>query len=181
MKILSDQLLDIIAEASYRLHSELRTAGRENRVQEYLNSIGMGDLFPEEKEAYKFESYPDGKILIIGKSEVKPQVVIGTMKDLGIPKEQIELCLGYDEGKNYPFNKLQYNPKYRTVLFGPLPHSVTGMGESSSIITHLETNEGFPRVIRLTANNELKMTKSSLKSAVIQLLHEGYIVAAGCR
>ncbi|MGG0716278.1 hypothetical protein ABE096_01585 [Robertmurraya massiliosenegalensis] len=175
MKITNDQLLDIIAEASYRLHSELRAAGRKNKLQEYLISIGMGDLFPEEKDAYKFESYPDGKILIIGRNEVKPQVIIGTLKDLGIPKEQIELCLGYDEAKTYPYNKLQYNPKYRAVLFGPLPHSVVGKGESSSIITHLETNEGFPRVIRLTANNELKMTKSSLKSAVSELLHTGYL------
>lgn len=181
MKISNDQLLDIIAEASYRLHSELRTAGRENRLQEYLELIGMGDLFPKERDANDFESYLDGKILIVGKSEIKPQVIIGTFKELGIPKEQIELCLGYDEAKTYPFNKLQYNPKYRAVLFGPIPHSVVGKGESSSIITHLETNDGFPRVIRLSANNELKMTKSNLKSEVEQLLHEGYIVAAGCR
>lgn len=179
VKITNEQLLDIIAEASYRLHSELRTAGRENRLKDYLHSIGMGDLFPEEKDEYRFESYPDGKILIVGRNEVKPQDIYGTLKGLGIPKEQVELCLGYEEAKTFQYNKLQYNPKYRAVLFGPLPHSVAGKGDSSSIITHLETNEGFPCVIRLTANNELKMTKSSLKSAVSQLLHDGYIVAAG--
>jgi hypothetical protein len=175
LKITNDQLLDIIAEASYRLHSELRAAGKENRLQDYLHSVGMGDLFPEEKDEYRFESYRDGTILIVGRNEVKPQDIFGALKGLGIPKEQVELCLGYDNAKTYQYNKLQYNPKYRVVLFGPIPHSVVGKGESSSIITHLESNEGYPHVVRLTANNELKMTKSSLKSAVSELLHTGYL------
>ncbi|EJR75571.1 hypothetical protein IK7_05325 [Bacillus cereus VD156] len=175
MEITNDQLLDVIAEASYRLHSELRAADKGNRLKSYLHSIGMGDLFPEEKDDHRFESYRDGKILIIGGNEVKPQDILGALKSLGIPKEQVELCLGYDKAKKYQYSKLQYNPKYRIVLFGPIPHSVAGKGEYSSIITYLESEEGFPRIVRLTANKELKMTKSSIKFAVNEFLHTGYL------
>lgn len=177
MEITNDQLLDIITEASDRLHMELREAYKESRLQGYLSSIGMEDLLPEKKEEFSFESYVDGKILIVGDSEVKPQVIFGILKSLGISKEQIELCLGYDNAKTYDYKKLQYNPNYRVILFGPVPHSVIGKGKGSSIITYLESNEGFPHVVRLTACNELKMTKTSIKKAVSNLLQTGYLKA----
>lgn len=49
MKITSDSLLEIITEASYRLHSEIRTAYREEKLEGYLSSIGMIDLLPSRK------------------------------------------------------------------------------------------------------------------------------------
>ncbi len=71
--------------------------------------------------------------------------------------------------------KMQYAPQYRIILFGPTPHSGYGKGDSSSIITELESSEAYPRVERLISGNELKITKSNFREKLQQLTEEDYI------
>jgi hypothetical protein len=62
------------------------------------------------------------------------------------------------------------------VLFGPIPHSVSRKGDKPSIIAHLENNDGYPKVIRLTdTNGQLKITKSNLKEAIWREIESGYL------
>ena len=70
MQLTQDDLLDIIAEASYKLHSEIKNAYKNNCLNGYLASIGMPELIPS-KDDIGFESYPDGKILLFGDSNIK--------------------------------------------------------------------------------------------------------------
>lgn len=176
MKITNDDLLDIITEASYRLHSEIRRAFKSGKLKGYLESIGMQDLFPKEKEVPLFNTNPDGKVLIFGDAHIKEREIYGSLKEFGLQKERLELHLGYEEATKFPFRKLQYNPNYRLILFGPVPHSGDGKEDASSIITNLEQTDGYPKVIRLTDGHGLKFTKTSLKRAIEQEIHSGYLV-----
>ena len=174
MQLTQDDLLDIIAEASYKLHSEIKNAYKNNFLNGYLASIGMPELIPS-KDDIGFESYSDGKILLFGDSNIKEKEILGCIKSLGIPADRIELHLGYDVAKRFDFNKLKYAPSYRLVLFGPVPHSGVSKGDYSSILTQVENGEGYPKVIRLTDGHSIKITKTSLKNALIEELKIGYI------
>ncbi len=174
MKITKDELIDIIAEASHRLHLDLRSAFESDGLRDYLISIGMGDLYPIEPDSL-YETNPEGIILVFGDSSIKDREIIGILNDCGISKDRIELHLGYNEAKKFQFSKIQYNPKYRLILFGPVPHSVEGKQEKSSIITQLESDDGYPKIIRLTDGHGLKITKTSLRKAIEIEIKTGYL------
>jgi len=113
--------------------------------------------------------------LIFGESRLKEREIYGCLKEYGIDKERIELHLGYEEAKMFPFRNLQYNPNYRLILFGPVPHSGKGKEEYSSIITQIENGDGYPKVIRLTDGHGLKITKTSQKNAIRKEIDSGYL------
>lgn len=125
MPITHEDLIDIIAEASSLLHIKIKEAHGRGDLQGYLTRIGMDELYPR-KETPLYDTNPDGRILIFGNSQIKEQQVYGVLKAIGIPEERVELYLDYNQAKRYPFKKLQYNPNYRLILFGPVPHSGKG-------------------------------------------------------
>lgn len=175
MKITNEDLLDIITEASYRLHSELKKAYKSGDLEIFLASIGMADLYPHEEETLLYDTNPDGKILIFGDTQIKENQIFGCLKELGINRERVELHLGYEKAKRYNFKNLQYNPNVRLLLFGPVPHSGDGKLDKASIIKQLESDDGYPKVIRLKDDHGLKLTKTSLKRAVSREIHSGYL------
>lgn len=175
MGVTSEELLTIITEASYRFQKEMKIANVENKLKEFLTSFGMEDLLPEEEPAKFYDTFMDGKILIIGGSEIKENKILGCLKSLGINKDRIECYLDYSKATNKDFTTYQYNPNYRLVLFGPLPHSMKGKGIDSSIMTHMENKDGYPKVIRLFSNNQLKITKSNVKEAIRKEISIGYL------
>jgi len=62
------------------------------------------------------------------------------------------------------------------MLFGPVPHSVNGKEDNSSIITIIENTDGYAKLIRLTDEHQLKFTKTSLKRAISYEFETGYLV-----
>lgn len=175
MLITNEDLLDIIAGASHRLHTEIKRAYKNGELENYLLSIEMGDLYPQEKGDPLYDTNPDGKILIFGDALIKENQIYGCLKEFGVKKERVELHLGYENAIRYPFNHLQYNPNVRLVLFGPVPHSGEGKLDKSSVITQLESGDGYPKVIRLTDDHGLKLTKTSLKRAINREVQSGYL------
>ena len=175
MQITKEDLLDLITEASYRLHTQIKLAYKRGRLKDYLSGIGMIDLFPCEEKKTLYDTNPDGKILIVGEGRVKEREIYGCLKEYGIDKERIELHLGYKEARNFSFRNIRYNPNYHLILFGPVPHSGEGKQENSSIITQIENDDGYLKVVRLTDGHGLKMTKTSLRKAIIQEVKGGYL------
>ena len=175
MVLTNENLLDIITEASYRLHKEIKTAYKNGNLGGYLSSVGMIDLMPKE-ESSLYDTDPYGKILIIGQANIRDNEIYGCLKEYGLDKERVELHLGYDKAMNYSFKKLQYKSSYRLILIGPVPHSGVAKGDKSSIITQIETTDGYPKVIRLSDGNGLKITKTSIKKAIEQEIRERYIL-----
>lgn len=135
----------------------------------------MVDILDMFVKQYHFEPLPDGKIIIFGDSQIGESEIFGILKKYNIPKDRIDLQLGYNNAKSYEFKWLQYNPNYRLILIGPIPHSVESKGDSTSIITALENSEGYPKVIRMNDGHGLKITKSGLKTVIEEQIKIGYL------
>lgn len=166
---LEDEIMDRIPNDITAILSKLNRTGQ---LEEFLNMIGMIYLLETENDFY---SYRDGKIVVVGGTEVKEEVLLSVAKKLGLDKNRFEFCLDYEAIQKYDFKKMQYAPQYRVVLFGPSPHSGRGKGDSGSIIAELESSKAYPRVIRMQGGNELKITKSNFKETLMQLIEENYI------
>lgn len=162
----------ILQELPETLSHILSKANRTGQMDELLDMLEMTHLL---QPTVKSETYRDGKIVVIGESEVTEERLLNIAKGLGLEKKRFEFCLDYDKAQRFDYRKLQHEPNYRLVLFGPVPHSATGKGESSSIITEMERKLGYPRVVRLQGNRALKITQNSFKVALKELIDENYI------
>lgn len=148
------------------LTAALTKLNRDGKLPAFLEMLGMEFLL-EKETAYQV--YKTGKILVVGGTEVKAEVLLGVAKELGIEKKRLELHLGYEDGKTFNFKKIQWNPAYCAVMVGPMPHSGVGKGEYGSVIAAMEAQAGYPPVIRLGVK-ELKITKSDFKSQLKKMI-----------
>lgn len=153
-------------------------------LEEFLHQCGVEYITKSSNEKNNFSGTPEGKILIIGESSVKQNNIIGMLKDpeFGFTNTSImkrfEFIFEYETLNSYPFRKLtKWN--YAVILAGPMPHSVKGRGDNSSLLTMLERNDDdiFPPVIRLTANEQLKITKQNVHDTILDLMKKGVIAA----
>lgn len=166
---LEDEIMSVLPK---RLTAILTKLNRSGRIEELLELLGMEDLIQQEQDFY---SYREGKIVVIGGSDVKEEVLLSIAKSMGLDKSRFEFCLDYKQIQKFDFRRMQYAPQYRIILFGPTPHSGHGKGESGSIIAELEKSSAYPRVERLMSGAELKITKSNFREMLERLIEEDYI------
>lgn len=168
---LEDLYEKICEQLPEKLLGALSKANRIGELEALLDALGLSELIEEER----FDTLRNGKIVVIAGDPVKERDLLGVVKELGIEKERFEFMLDYDGAKNYNYGKLQYNPSYRLILFGSIPHSTVGTGDYGSVVTKLEKTKGYPRAVRLVSNGELKLTKSNFREKLCELLKENYI------
>ena len=161
---LSNKILDFVSKQILKMN-------QQNELDEYLIKIG----FKEIKEDNLLINKEKSKILIIGESSIKEKDIVGIFKEYGISKTRIEAVLDYEHAKKYNYSNLQWNYNYGVILLGPIPHSTDGKNSSSSIITEIENDNGYPKSVRLTANSKLKITKHNLKEVLEELIADGII------
>ena len=161
-------LLDTIRERIFN-------ANENGTLLALLSQIGWDDLLQDYDMV--FYPYHYGKIIVLGGSDCPERRLIGVAKELGFGKDRFEFCLDYEEAVKYNYRKLRNDAKYSVILAGPIPHKATGTGEYVSLLSALENEPGYPKVVRLTANNALKITKSNFKAALEELLYTGYLAA----
>jgi len=173
IEALSDLEEEVLNRFPEQITGILSRCNRNGELEKLLKILQMEDLLEPEK---RFESYKEGKIVVIGGTKVNENVLLSIAKDLGLSKDRFEFCLDYEAAQKYDFRKMQYAPSYRLILFGPVPHSGHGKGDSGSIIAEIENHpEMYPRAERLLAGQELKITKSSFREKLQQMLQEDYI------
>ena len=158
-----------------QITNDLFIANRSEELEELLVNMGYSYLLKTDNDKITFDTDKDGIILVIGESFIKKEILLSVAKTLGLNKNRFEFCLDYKDAANYNFGKLQYNPQYRLILFGPIPHSTKDKEDNSSIINRLESEEGFPKTIRLCANSQIKITKENFKNALIKEIEQSYI------
>lgn len=156
---LRDELEEHLTEVLIRLN-------RENRLEELIGILGFPNLLEPEP---MYSCFKNGKIVVLGESHVDEATLLAIAKGLGLEKKRFEFCLGYDDAKTFDGRKMQWNPTYCLVLAGPMPHSGTSKGDASSIISALESTEGYPPVIRL-GTNTLKITKTDFREKLIEAM-----------
>lgn len=170
-----EQLEELDERLKYELDEHLTQIltrlNREGRLEELLEILGLSDLLKPEP---MYTCFDNGKIVVLGDSNVAEAVLLSIAKGLGIEKERFEFHLGYEEAKSFDSRKMQWNPAYSLVLVGPMPHNGASKGDSSSVITALENTEGYPPVIRL-GTNSLKISKSDFKTKLTEAMEKKLI------
>lgn len=172
MPLIYSDIDNIVDQVLDKIRKELFSANRLGDLSEYLESIHCENVVQSSNK--NDESYKSGIIVVVGDLGSRQKDLVGIAKDLGIPKDRFEF-VSFEESKKYKYNKLQYAPHYRVVLYGPTPHSTAGKVEYSSSIVRMEKEEGFPKVIRMGNGNELKITKTGFKDTLKRLIEEDYI------
>lgn len=162
---LEEVIKSVLEEDLERILIELN---RNGELETLLRLLGMQEYLGIEEEE---EMPKDGKIIVIGKSEVEKEKLAAVAKNLGIAKDRFEFFLNYEDAKTFDFKKTQWSSKYSYILVGQMPHSGNAKGEYSSVISALESQEGYPPVVRMGTNG-LKITKSSFRSTLEYLISE---------
>lgn len=160
-----EEVIDVITQ-------KIILANRLGTLKNLLQQWGFDNLLNSDSV---YETNKAGKIVVIGQTEVKLNILEGIIKSLHLDKNRFEFCLDYNDSKTFNYKKLQYAPNYRVVMVGPIPHSSVGKNNSSSVIAEMKNKEGYPRVEILNDSNELKITKSSFRSTLEKLIKENYI------
>lgn len=158
-------------ELNENLTAILTRLNRTGQLVDLLALLGLEDLLTVDTG---YQVYKTGKILVIGQSDVKVDVLIAIGKRLGIEKNRFEFHLDFHDGKKFDFHRIQWNPNYSAILVGPMGHSGISKGDKSSVITAIENEEGYPPVVRL-GQNGLKITKSDFTEKIKELLDTGKI------
>lgn len=154
------QISDIFIE----LEKQAREANARGAIFDFLQAHNIP--FDEIDECNYNKS--SVRLLIAGQSDVKKEHIFGILKKLGIDKNRVDMILDYDELKRFKWNDIQYSSKYSDVVFGACPHSVIGKGDYSSVISKMESEDGWPNSIRASANEALKFSQNSLYNALLE-------------
>ena len=161
-----------------KIWERLAIANRNGSLSHLLAKLGWQDILSEiQSPEDSFHFYADGKIIVLGGTEVKEKNLRGVCKELGFTdKDRFEFYLDYEHLKNFDYRRLQWNSEYRLVLVGPMPHKTAGTGEFNSAISAMKSpNQGYPRVIKLQAGNSLKITKQNFTDTLRNQLDNGFL------
>ena len=167
--------IDKLEELLEKIRVKVLQANAFGELEDLLKQWGFEEFLQPDSV---YETDKKGKIVVIGDSAVKESKLLGVIKELGLNPDRFEFCLDYNKAETYSYNKFKYNPNYRVVVFGPVPHSSTGKHYSSSVIAEMQSHEGYPRVEVLNANNAVKITKSNFKDMLENLISTNYISCA---
>lgn len=162
---LEEVIRDVLNDDLERILIELNRTGE---LETFLRLLGMHDYFGTEVEG---KCNRDGKIIVIGQSEVGKDKLAAVAKNMGIAKDRFEFFLDYKDAKTFDFRKTQWSSKYSYILVGPMPHSGVAKGEYGSIISAIESEAGYPPVVKMGTDG-LKITKTSFRKTLKYLLTE---------
>lgn len=176
LELNSKQLMELeeklCREFEQRLGEILSLLNRKKRLENFLELIGLESLIFCNNT---YETFKSGIIVVIGASQVKENHLLAIAKKLGISRDRFEFYFEYKDIQKLNVSNFRYNLDYSLIMVGPMPHSGHGKEDSSSIISNMETKEGYPPVIRLGSNN-LKISKSDFKNKLQESIDKGQIV-----
>ena len=109
------------------------------------------------------------KILIFGDLAGKENDYKKVAKKMGINERQLEFISDFKELKRFDTATLAYSNVYSDIIYGPNPHKQVGIGDHNSFLSAIKNEpQKYPRVIEALANNELKISISSFKDALLK-------------
>ena len=100
LSALEDEIMSVLPD---RITAILSKLNRSGRLEELLELLGMEDLLKQEQDFY---SYKEGKIVVVGGTDVKEEVLLSIAKNLGIDKSRFEFCLDYKQIQKFDFRRM---------------------------------------------------------------------------
>ena len=144
---------------------DIANEGGEESLRYYLHSINV-EALNDENPAYCLYDRKT-KVLVFGELSGKKNEYIFRAKKLGLSENNLEF-VDYNEAKKFDVAKLEYSDVYSDIIVGPIPHKVKGLEDYSSFLAQMEDHpEKYPKVLKATANNTLKLSVTSFESCII--------------
>ncbi len=168
------ELGELVQEVQEHIMINMFKANQSDILHSYLVDIGC-EKFLSVQNPIKINN-KDGKILVLGQSDVKVKQLVGIAKKLGFPESRFDFHLDYLDAEKLNVFKFQYNRNYCAILVGPVPHKVHDIGDYNSMIEMMENEPGYPPVKRLLNGQNLKISKTNFQEALIVLLEDGKII-----
>ncbi len=104
------------------------------------------------------------KILVIGQPAVGTDKLLGIVRTLGYEKNDFVFWDDYDKIKSYA--ERMAGGAFTSIIAGPMPHKVGGLGDYSSLIEKMK-QPGYPYLVESRSEGgELKITKTSFRKAI---------------
>ena len=85
---------------------------------------------------------------------------------------EVEIFDDYNKFPNMDFTKMRYSNRISGIIAGPIPHKTKGCGNYSSVIEMMQSEPGYPPLVKCYAGNKLKITATSLLNALLELNQE---------
>lgn len=119
------------------------------------------------------------RIWVVGALQAKWEHLLGIGKSYGLAPKMFK-HVGYDKLRTRSLIRMLDPLKDVGILLGPIPHSVSDLGDHTSLVTMLRRETGI-LVIELRAQStsqELKISKSSFRSGLDRLLADAVVGGA---
>ena len=162
MKYSISEFAAIKAKIFAKVAKELELANKNDEMDEVLDKYGVV-LEAEERMPINTRTH---RILVIGE-------LAGSRKDYQIAAKKMDInpdnieFMDYEESKRLDARRLEYSNDYSDIIYGPTPHKINEMGDTSSLLALIENNPmKYPRLIRSKTNStdgRLKITISGFK------------------
>lgn len=158
-----EELEVLIKDITQKIQNQIVHHNRQGQLNYYISQLPIDYEFSTKNIQEK-----EGKILVIGQSQIRKKHIRGIASNLGIDANRFEVIINYDEVERFSFNKLAYNDRYDYIFVGPMPHKLKGLKDESGMIAQIENNPDiYPELVRvLNHTGDLKITKSSFKRAL---------------
>ncbi|KKQ35966.1 MAG: hypothetical protein US50_C0002G0026 [Candidatus Nomurabacteria bacterium GW2011_GWB1_37_5] len=162
-----DKVLDLIASDKLDLVLDKIIQEANSDINAKGGKATISEIFKEK---------PRARIIIIGDCWVPKHQIYGMVKELGIPnpKERLDLIFSYEEiKKSFSWNRLKNSLNYIGIILGPVPHKINNLGNFQNLSQKLLGEIGFPPFVEARTQDKkgvFKITKSSLKAALIELI-----------
>lgn len=148
----------IIAKISF----ELELAQENGTLDEFIEKYGIVT------EKFDIPVNRKMKILVIGRLAGNlNDYIMNAKKKLGLNSDVFQFENDYDKITNLNVERLRYSNVYSDIICGPVPHSIKGKGDNSSIISMIDNSpREFPNLVKASANESLKISVSGFIEAI---------------
>ena len=150
------QIAELRSRILAKINKEIDIALKNDDLEDIFNKYGVSI----EEESNTFCVTKRMKILVLGELAGKIKDYQMAAKKKGIELENLEF-IDYDGAKHLSAGRLQYSNEYSDIIYGPTPHKIEGMGDTSSLLALIEQHPSeYPKLIKAEANSKLKITIS---------------------
>ena len=153
MNYSQNQIIELRKKIYAKINKEIEIAIKNNDLSEIAEKYGI--VLDEEPAMIVTKRM---KILVLGELAGRVKDYQSVAKKKGIDPDNLEF-INYDQAKNINPSRLQYSNVYSDIIYGPTPHKISGMGDTSSLLSLIEKNPNeYPKLTKAIANNQLKIS-----------------------
>lgn len=150
----NSQVADLKSKIIAKITKEIDIAFKNETLDEIFEKYGVS-IFEDESVIIVNRRM---KILVLGElaGRVKDYQIAAKRK--GIEPNNIEF-IDYSSAKQFNASRLRFSNEYSDIIYGPTPHKLEGMGDTSSLLALIQKNPNeYPKLIKAEANNRLKIS-----------------------